>query len=103
MIADAWVKLYDDKSFKDRCLTVKGATDIANMDDVSSDDGKNGFGDKASSVRYMIPVGWKAILFDDANFRDSEYVLNGTGKVEEIPDLGSFGDKTSSLRWEETH
>lgn len=40
------------------------------------------------------------MLFDDKDYKDASYDLKGMGKVVEIPDLGSFSDKTSSLRWE---
>ncbi|NQU39647.1 MAG: hypothetical protein HQ523_06820 [Lentisphaerae bacterium] len=66
-LRDAWVRLYDDKSFKDRVLTVRGGVNIQNMSDASPDDGTKGFNDKASSVKFQIPQGWKAVLFDDAN------------------------------------
>lgn len=56
-IADAWVRLFDDKSYGDRVLTVNGGTDHPNLDNVKSDDGKKGFGDKTSSVRFQIPKG----------------------------------------------
>lgn len=98
--SDGWVKLYDDKSFKDRVLTIEVGDDAANLNNVTSDNGKHGFGDKTSSVRYKIPVGWKLVLFDDHDYKDSTYELRGTGYLVEVPDLGSFSDKTSSYRWE---
>ena len=99
-INDAYVKLYDDKNFEDRCLTIKYPTNISNMHDVSSDDGKEGFNDKVSSVKFWIPVGHKFTLYDDHDYKDSPYPLNGTGQVVEIPDLGSFNDKCSSGKWD---
>ena len=97
----AWIRLYEDKAFKNRILTVSGLTELPDLKAVSSDDGKRGFNDRASSVKWLIPRGWKAILFDDNHFRDSTFELAGTGKLEEIADLGSFNDKTSSIRWEQ--
>lgn len=99
-ISDAWVRLYDDKGFKDRVLTIKGGTEHSDLKKVKSDNGQMGYNDKASAVRFQIPKGWKLVLFDDKNHKDSTYELKGTGKVVEIPDLGSFSDKTSSVRWE---
>lgn len=99
-IEASWVKLWDDKGFSDRVLTVNYPTDIPNFHNVDSDDGKEGFNDKASAVQWHIAVGWKAVLYDDNNYRDSKYELIGTGKFQQVPDLGSFSDKTSSIRWE---
>lgn len=101
-INKGWVRLYDDKGFKDRVLTVKYPKDVVNMNDVKSDNGKKGFGDKTSSVKWQIPKGWKVVLFDDHDYKDSTYELVGTGTVKEVSDLGSFSDKCSSLRWEKT-
>jgi hypothetical protein len=39
--------------------------------------------------------------FDDENYKDSTFGLRGTGRVQEVPDLGSFSDKMSSMRWEQ--
>jgi hypothetical protein len=101
-IEDAWVELWDDKGFKDRKLTIRYPKYHKNLKMVSSDDGKEGFNDKASAVRWEIPKGWQAVLYDDADFKDRRHVLIGTGRLEENPDLGSFSDKTSSIRWERT-
>lgn len=104
-IGDAWIKLYDDKSFQDRSLTLKytdhpnGYSDLGAL---KSDNGKSGFNDKASSVRWKIPRGWKAVLYDDKEFKDSRFELRGNGDVQEIADMGSYSDKASSFNWEET-
>lgn len=100
-LEDAWVKLYDDKAFRDRVLTVKGGKNIRNLGTAKSDNGKRGFNDKTSSVKHRIPEGHEVVLFDDKNYKDNTFVLRGTGKIVEISDLGSFSDKTSSLRWDE--
>jgi hypothetical protein len=94
-ISDAWVRLFDDKGGGDSSLDIKGEENIPDLK-------QKKFGDKTSSVKFQIPVGWKAVLFDDANYKDSPFELKGTGKVVEISDLGSFSDKASSIRWEQT-
>jgi hypothetical protein len=99
-ISDAWVQLFDDKSFKDRVLTVKGENDIKDLKNVKSDNGEKGFNDKASSLKFQIPEGWELVLFDDHDYKDSGLELKGTGKVGDMSDLGSFSDKASSMRWE---
>lgn len=92
-----YVRLYDDKGFTDRILTVRFGRDIGNMHYVSSDDGKSGFNDKASSARYSIPDGWQALLYENNNYSKRGYALTGSGS---IADMGYFSDKCSSLRWE---
>ncbi|NJR60706.1 MAG: hypothetical protein HC769_18880 [Cyanobacteria bacterium CRU_2_1] len=99
-VNQAWVQLFDDKGFIDRCLTVPYGVFHRDFHSVRSDDGKKGFNDKTSSLRYQIPVGWQAVLYDDNGWRDSPYYLIGTGRVEEIPDLGSYSDKASSIAWQ---
>ena len=100
-LKDAWVKLYDDEYFADRVLTVTGGTDIANFDQVNTDDGKKGFEDKATSVRWNIPQGWVCALYEDKNYKGRRYALHGSSQTQEDPNLGDFGDECSSLRWEQ--
>lgn len=102
-INDAWVKLWDDKHFKDRTLTVRYPATVKNMDDVKSDSGTHGYGDKASSVEWHVPPGWKAERWEHDTFRGKRYELRGTGKLERNGDLGGFGDETSSLSWEHSN
>ncbi|HEX5037927.1 MAG TPA: hypothetical protein VFX30_12280 [bacterium] len=92
-----YVRLYDDAGFTDRSLTIRFGRDIGNMHYISSDDGKSGFNDKASSVKYSVPAGWQAVLYENDNYSKRGYALKGSGS---IPDLGYFGDKCSSVRWE---
>ena len=98
----AYVTLYDDKNFKDRKLTIRYGKNISKMSNARSDNGKKGFNDKASSVRWFIPKGHKFVLYDDAGYSDRKLVLDGNGKVQQIKNLNSknFGDKASSGRWE---
>ncbi len=95
---DAWVQLYDGKSFKDSAITINFDTNIPDLSKAAGDNGKEGFGDKASSVKYEIPPGWEVVLYDDVNYQKRGRVLKGSG---EIPDLSNFSDKCSSLRWEQ--
>ncbi len=92
-----WVKLYDDKGFSDRVLTIRFGRDLGNLHYVSSDDGKSGFNDKASAARYSVPDGWQAVLYENNNYSKRGYALTGNGS---IADLGYFSDKCSSIRWE---
>jgi hypothetical protein len=92
-----WVRLYDDKGFTDRQLTVGFGQNVGNFHNISSDDGKSGFNDKASAVKFSVPSGWKAVLYENSNYAKRGYPLKGKGA---IADLGYFGDKASSIRWE---
>jgi hypothetical protein len=94
-----FVQFFDDKDFKGTALTVKLGTDVPDMAKVATDDGKNGFNDRASSAKYQVPAGWQAVIYDDANFQKRIYVLMGNG---EMRDLSKAADKCSSLRWEST-
>jgi len=95
-----WVQLWDDKAFTGRTITVRSPTDVADLTSVNSDDGVKGFDNRASSVRWHLPEGWQAVLFDGREYSDVKHVLLGTGKVEESTDLGLFGDKVTSVRFE---
>lgn len=95
--ANWFVKLYDDKGYTDRSLTVGYKQDIQDMHRIHSDDGKLGFNDKASSVKFRIPSGWQVCLYEDKYFANRRYCIKGTGEEK---DVGYFNDKTSSLKWE---
>lgn len=90
------VRLWDDAGYTDRILTVRCYQDVPDMNYINSDSGKKGFNDKTSSVKYNIPEGWEVILYENDHYRKRPYPLKGKG---EIPDLGYFNDKTSSLKW----
>lgn len=92
-----WVQLFDDDHFGDRSLVVDYA-DRAKFE-LGNFKFLDNFGDKTSSVRWRLPIGMRAELFEDHNFGGSRRVLAGTGRVQEIADLGSFGDETSSMRF----
>jgi hypothetical protein len=95
--ASGWVRLYDDKGFTDRQLTIAFGQNVGNFHNISSDDGKSGFNDKASAAKFNVPSGWKAVLYENSNYSKRSYPLKGKGA---IADLGYFGDKASSIRWE---
>jgi len=97
----AWVELFDDRNFKDRRLIVKGSSgSIRNYKKITVE-GKRGFGDKASSVRFMIPHGYVYRLYEDDSYRGKTLELVGTGTVLEISDFNSlhFNDKVSSSKF----
>ena len=102
-IQEAWVTLYDDDGYADRQLTVHYPTAIENLEHARSDDGRRGFGDTASAVKWHIPPGWSLRLYKDHGYRGQTYDLRGTGREEGNPNLSNgFGDEASSLKWIET-
>jgi hypothetical protein len=48
----------------------------------------HGFNDRASSVRWYAPVGTDIVVYDKTDYRGAKLVLEGTGGVEEIFNLG---------------
>ncbi len=102
-IQEAWIELYDDRNFKDRRLTILGgssSTSIKNYKKIRVE-GKGGFGDKVSSVRWQIPRGYTYRLYEHDSYRGKTINLVGTGTIKEIPNLRSkgFNDKVSSSRY----
>lgn len=99
----SWVMLFDDTGYSDRHVTRLYGQNIPDMHDIKSDDGKNGFNDKASSAMYCIEVGKVCRLYDDTNYKDNYRDLIGTGQLEKVSlKAQGFNDKTSSLLWLET-
>jgi hypothetical protein len=97
--ADGFVQFFADKDFKGSAVTINAGTNVPDMKTIATDDGHKGFNDRASSVKYQVPTGWEAVIYDDANYQQRVYVLRGTG---EMKDLSKVEDKSSSLRWEST-
>ncbi|WP_158621624.1 hypothetical protein [Corallococcus aberystwythensis] len=96
----AYVDFYDDSDFSDRGFIFdhedKGLKNWANFNDV------DGFNDKASSVRWCLPPGYRVRLYNDSNFRGGYRDLVGDGTLHEA-NLNSkawdFNDKVSSALW----
>lgn len=101
-----WVELYGGAGFADRSIVVDyDARDLLEMDDFTGLDGPagEGFSDKASSVRWRLPAGLEAVLYDLDHFGGAFIVLEGTGHTESIADLDHdvvtpFSERGSSLR-----
>lgn len=98
-INQAWVELYDDHSFGDRSIIVDYVDQsLRNYRDYAQ---VEGFEDKTSSLKWVIPSGWQYLLFEDKNFKGRMLKLNGTGNVGATSNLGSNGwnDKVSSSKF----
>jgi hypothetical protein len=91
----AFVELYDDSNFSDRGLMIDYAD--YNKENYSNFSYNEGFNDKTSAVRYCLPYGWRARLYEHANFGGGYRELNGRGSLN-LNNV-SFGDKTSSMRF----
>ena len=94
----AWVEIFYDSNFEDRSLVIdyadKGLRNYKNFKKVE------GFGDKASSVRWCLPKATEFTLFEHDTYRGDEKVLSGnsSSSAQSISSLGSYGfnDDTSS-------
>lgn len=85
-LARPWIELYDDDNFEGESLVLE--YDDRHKDDYQ-DLRKMSFNDRASSLRYWMPTGWKIQLFDDDNFKTDGGVLtlNGAWGVQSIANL----------------
>jgi len=99
-IDHAYIQLYDDHDFGDRCLTIRYPKAVTDMNHATSDDGELGYDGKATSVQWLVPKGYKAILWENNSFGGRRYELPGTGVMQSLSNLGGFGGKTSSVSWE---
>lgn len=90
-----WVELYDDNNFRDRSIVIDydDASKLELYDFNDLDD----FTDRTSSMRWRMPVGMTAELFQHDHFGGEVFVLTGTGQTEAIADFSSFG--ISSMRF----
>jgi hypothetical protein len=111
---NAYVKLYSDQNYKGEVLTIVPLQapqtkmglhgDLKFLAAVQPDNATSkDFNDKASSAIYLLPKGCTVVLFQDANFKNEQLQLIGTGKLEKIPDFRNtdppFNDFATSLRW----
>ncbi len=94
-INKAFVELYDDSDFTDRGLMIDYPD--AGRENAASFSNTEGFNDKASSIRYCIPFGWRYRLYENSNYGGSYKQFGGRGSVN-LHSVG-FGDKGSSGRF----
>ncbi len=97
----AWVELFDDHTFKDRRLKVRGPSGSINNYNNVTVEGNRGFGDKVSSARYQIPRGHTYRLYEHDSYKGKTLDLVGTGRIEEISNFHGrrFNDKVSSSKF----
>lgn len=97
-IRHAYVDFYDDSNFSDRGFIFDYAD--RSLKNWASFHNIDAFNDKASAVRWCIPVGHRVRLYSDSNYGGSYKDLIGNGTLREVNlNTWSFGDKASSARW----
>jgi hypothetical protein len=96
----AWARLFDNANFAGAELTLVNPTPQPRLAMTSLDIGTGNLNDRASSARWMIPVGCRLVLYRDENFGGPGFQLVGSGRPEGNANLGAFSDGASSARWE---
>ena len=97
-IDNGWVELYKDSDFGNSNIIIDYADrSLRNYSDYNT----ISFGDKASSVKWLLPGDYQCLLFEHDSYKGEMLQLQGTGIPEEVEDLDTFnfGDKTSSSRY----
>jgi hypothetical protein len=97
-IAQARVELYDEPFYKCRGLVIDkadhGKEDYRHLSRVDD------FNDEASSVRWRIPKGCEAVLFDDKDYTGPRHVLPAAqGQAQHNANLDKFNDDTTSVQF----
>lgn len=101
-IEDGWVELYDDTGFGDRSVMIDFVD--RSLRNYADYDAVEGFEDKTSALKWLLPSGWSCLLFEDKNFKGALLGLPGNGNVQVISRLADRGwnDLVSSSRFEPT-
>ena len=97
-VAQARVELYDEPNFGGRGLVIDypdhGKEDYRHLSRVDD------YNDEASSVRWRIPKGCEAVLFDDKDYRGPRVSLPAAqGGPQANANLRSFNDDTTSVNF----
>lgn len=99
-----WIELFEHHGFTGRRLTVSGTGRASAIRDYGRvvAEGRRGFGDKVSSVRWQLPTGLRYRLYEHDSFRGRSVELQSTGRIREISNLQNlgFGDTISSSRYD---
>ena len=94
-----WIELYDDRAFGDRSIMIDFRDhSLRNFSDY---DQVEGFEDKTSSAKWVIPSGWQYLLFEDKSFKGRLLRLSGTGGLGAISDFSprDWNDTVSSSKF----
>ena len=96
----AWVRLFDDANLSGRQLTIAYPTDHPSLRAAALDSGAGDLNDRTTSAQWAIPEGCKLVLYEDENYRGTDFPLVGSGRAAQNPNIGTFSDRASSARWE---
>jgi hypothetical protein len=97
-LAQARVELYDEPNFGGRGLVIDypdhGKEDYRHLSRVED------YNDEASSVRWRIPKGCEAVLFDDKDYKGARVTLPAAqGGPQADANLKSFNDDTTAVNF----
>ncbi len=100
-INSAVVECWQHKHFKGRYFTLQGddRLTIPSFKKLRAQGKK--FNDKLSSLRILLPPTHRLILYEHESYKGRKSVFQGTGRLIEVPDLGSKNDQISSLKIEQ--
>src|SRR5207245_91091 len=80
-LAEGDVYLYWDASYRSKWAKIPFHDSVVDFDELRRCDGRKGFGDKASAIRYKTPSNWRIRLFDDDHYRERTRQFSGTGST----------------------
>ncbi len=106
---EGWVDLFEHTRFAGRRLSLIGEHDstIPHYGKISVQGAA--FDDLISSARWQLPKGTEYVMYEHRDYEGRRLTLRGTGRVEEIRNLGrakigsrtlDFNDRVSSSRYE---
>jgi len=97
---DLIIELYEHTHFKGKVLRLFDEKDssMKNFDKIFVEG--IDFGDRISSMRLILPEGYKFCLYPDKKHKGKAEEFEGTGYYEEREDLFNFGDEFSSCKIE---
>ncbi len=98
------VVMYSERNFKGQQVEITYPQSFPNLRDARSGwrIGRSQFQqDIASSIRWRIPQGCLATVFEDPHYKGRRIRLEGTGQWEELPNLGKLqlNNRLSSALW----
>ena len=96
------IEIYEHDNYRGRVIRLYGeqCSRLNNYKNIFVQEGQ--FDDKASSVKFQLPIGHTYNLYEHREFGGIKFPLVGTGRVEEIANLkdhNDFGDEVSSSKF----
>lgn len=97
-LRDGQIELYEHKHYQGDALRLFGSDFIKYPDLKEIYVRGSNFGDKISSLRMQLPLGYQLELYANEKYRGKKMTFKGSGVVMTLPDLGKFNDHCSSLK-----